>query len=95
MRHLAVVAAIAGAVAWAQQKPVDIADQAHAPLFQPPPSKDLAGLTDRLAKSLPAEALAKSDVPIRNFVDSQIFGRMIRESVPHAPSPPTTNSSAA
>ncbi len=85
MRHLAVIAAIAGAVAWAQQKPVDIADQAHAPLFQPAPSKDLAGLTDRLTKSLPAGALAKSDVPIRNFVDSQIFGRMIRESVPHAP----------
>ncbi len=59
--------------------------EAHAPLFRPPKSTDAGALTDRIVRSLPATAAASGDVPIRNFIDKQIFGKMLLDGVPHAP----------
>ena len=59
--------------------------EAHAPLFRPPNSTNAGALTDRIARSLPAGAAASGDAPIRNYIDEQIFGKMRRDGVPHAP----------
>jgi len=59
--------------------------EAHAPLFRPPNSNNPGPLTDRIARSLPATVPMPGDVPIRNFIDAQIFGKMHQDGVPHAP----------
>src|SRR2546426_8595718 len=59
--------------------------EAHAPLFRPPNSTNAGALTDRIARSLPASANTAGDVPMRNFIDQQIFGKMRKDGVPHAP----------
>ena len=60
--------------------------EAHAPLFQPPNSKDAGALTERIAPSLPAAVRrnAADRMPRRNLVDEHIFGKMERDGVPHA-----------
>src|SRR5262249_19479461 len=59
---------------------------AHAPLFQPPNSKDAGALTERVAPSLPPGARAPADrVPRHNFIDEYVFGKMERDGIPHAP----------
>jgi hypothetical protein len=74
-----------------QSKPVKPAEdmskmppEAHAPLFQAPKTVDAGALTDRLTAGLPAPAAGPSLTP-RNFIDEQIFGKMQREGIPHAP----------
>ena len=60
--------------------------EAHAPLFQPPQSKDAGALTERVAPSLPASARsAAGNIPRRNFIDHYVFGKMERDGIPHAP----------
>ncbi len=57
---------------------------AHAPLFRPKGTQ--AGqLTDRVAAGLPASAGPPVKVVHRNFIDDEIFGKMARDRVPHAP----------
>ena len=59
--------------------------EAHAPLFQSKPG-DPGTLTDRVAPALKgAKSSVLSDCSPRNFVDSHIFGKMLRDGVPHAP----------
>jgi Protein of unknown function (DUF1553)/Protein of unknown function (DUF1549) len=58
--------------------------EAHAPLFQPPKSNDAGALTQRVARSLPQSAAAAADVPVKNFVDKFIFGKIAKDRVPHA-----------
>jgi hypothetical protein len=66
--------------------PADRFSEAHAPIFQPAPSKDAGALTDRIAGSLPGEKSKQSSAPVprRNFIDEQIFGKMERDHIPHA-----------
>ena len=61
--------------------------EVHAPLLRSPASKDAATLTERVATSLSGQAKAASvgRMPRRNFIDEQIFGKMERERIPHAP----------
>ena len=60
--------------------------EAHAPLFQPPNSKDAGSLTERVAPALPASARPPAgSVPRHNFIDQYIFGKMERDAIPHAP----------
>lgn len=58
-------------------------EQAHAPLYQPPAQK--AKSAAELTASV-ASVKAGSRVPVvrRNFIDEHIFGRMRKDSVPHA-----------
>ncbi len=57
---------------------------AHAPLFRPKGTQ--AGqLTDRVAAGLPASTAPSAKVVRRNFIDDEIFGKMERDRVPHAP----------
>ena len=58
--------------------------EAHAPLFRPPSSTSTGAVTDRVARSLPAASLAAGGIPMRNFIDEHIFGKMRRDRVPHA-----------
>src|SRR5690349_2973585 len=56
---------------------------AHAPLFRqkaPDPGRTTQRLTAELAKPGPT-----TPVPHRNFIDDEIFGRMQRDGIPHAP----------
>ena len=57
--------------------------EVHAPLLRSPASKDAATLTERVATSLSGQAAPL--LPTRNFIDEQIFGKMERERIPHAP----------
>src|SRR5262245_44024151 len=60
--------------------------EAHAPLFAPPKSNDAGALTQKVAGSLPKSATAvRLVVPASGFIDKFIFGKMQRDSVPHAP----------
>src|SRR5579862_8373682 len=58
--------------------------EAHAPLFRPPKANEAGALTEQLAPS-EAAAIAADSLPLRNFIDQKIFGKMRRDSVPHAP----------
>ena len=58
--------------------------EAHAPLFRPPKANEAGALTERLTPSERA-AIAADALPLRNFIDQRIFGRMRRDGVPHAP----------
>ncbi len=58
--------------------------EAHAPLFQPPKSRDSGSLTERIAPSLPASAHSGAPVPHRGYVDDEIFGKMRKDGIPHA-----------
>jgi hypothetical protein len=68
--------------------PADTANMSsdvHAPLFRGPNSIDAGAATNRLAGSLPGAAAKSEPVPLRNFIDNHIFGKMQRDGVPHAP----------
>src|SRR5579862_1396061 len=58
--------------------------EAHAPLFRPPKANEAGALTEQLAPS-EAAAIAADSLPLRNFIDQKIFGKMRRDGVPHAP----------
>src|SRR5687767_6901757 len=81
------------AISFAQQqtKPVKPAEDmskmppgAHAPLFQTPKSVEAGAITNRVTAGLPAAAPGRRLAP-KNFIDEQIFGKMEREGIPHAP----------
>src|SRR5205085_7052908 len=57
---------------------------AHAPLFRPK-APQAGKLTDQLTAAIPKVSPASSPVPHRNFIDDEIFGKMERDRVPHAP----------
>lgn len=60
--------------------------EAHAPLFQPPNSKDAGALTERIAPALPMSARSgAASVARNNFIDQHIFGNMERDGIPHTP----------
>src|SRR5437899_3118334 len=61
--------------------------EAHAPLFQAPKSVEASAVTERVTSGLPAPAAGRRLVP-RNFIDEQIFGKMERDRIPHAPIAP-------
>ncbi len=56
----------------------------HAPLLQAPKSNDAGAVTERIAASLPGAKTVSAPVPKRGFIDEQIFGKMERDSIPHA-----------
>jgi hypothetical protein len=58
---------------------------AHAPLIQPAKKPDPAVLTARVAASLPAASSQAATVRRVNFIDHEIFGKMQRDAIPHAP----------
>lgn len=56
----------------------------HGPLLKPK-TNEAGALTDRVAKALPAQAGQAGKVVRRNYIDEQIFGKMEKDGVPHAP----------
>lgn len=58
--------------------------EAHAPIFQAPPSTEAGALTEKLAPSAPGARNAYRAAR-RNFIDEAIFGKMERDRVPYAP----------
>ncbi len=62
------------------QMPADV----HAPLLRPK-APQAGKLTERVTAQLPKPSIASSPVPHRNFIDDEIFGKMQRDGVPHAP----------
>src|SRR5438309_9632823 len=62
----------------------DMSADAHAPLFRPK-APDAGKTTARLAGGLPAARTDSAAIPHRNFIDDEIFGRMKRDGIPHAP----------
>jgi hypothetical protein len=72
----------------AQQAPAprsaDDFEQAHQGLFGPQENK--ATEASRLTATFAGQrAAASQDVPLKNYIDEHIFGRMQRDKVPHAP----------
>lgn len=63
----------------------NMSKDAHAPLFQSPKAPQKGALTDRLAATLPPGGPGSAQVPMRNFVDQHIFGKMRKDGIPHAP----------
>ena len=57
---------------------------AHAPLFRPK-APSAGKVTQQLTSDLPKPLAADSPIPHRNFIDDEIFGKMQRDSIPHAP----------
>ncbi len=64
--------------------------EAHAPMFRPKQS-EAGALTERVSKSLPVGAAARSAPRFarRNFVDESIFGKMERDGI--RPAPPSSD----
>jgi hypothetical protein len=71
----------------AQQTPPKTADdfeKEHQGVFTPAPDK--AAEASRLTAAFAGRSSATpQDVPIKNYIDEQIFGRMERDKIPHAP----------
>lgn len=59
--------------------------EAHAPLFQKPKTVEAGALTDRVTAGLPPLAGSQARLKPRNFIDTQIFGKMQRDGIPNAP----------
>ena len=69
-----------------QQAPtpdIEMSPQAHEPLFRPK-LRDGGTLTQQLTAGM-ASPKPGGRVIRRNFIDEEIFGRMERDGVPHAP----------
>ena len=64
------------------QATVDRADQAHAPLFQPPPSRSVSALTERYAKD--RAKIPSSPFATRNYIDKHLAAKWTADNVPHA-----------
>lgn len=58
---------------------------AHAALIQPAKKPDPGALTARVAATLPGETVAGGRVRRVNYIDAQIFGKMERDGIAHAP----------
>ena len=58
---------------------------AHAPLIQPSKKPDPGALTARVAATLPGSASESGRVRRVNYIDEQIFGKMQRDGIAHAP----------
>lgn len=58
--------------------------EAHAPLFHPK-TQQAGRLTERVTAALPKPGNANRPVPHRNFIDDEIFAKMERDHIPHAP----------
>jgi hypothetical protein len=61
----------------------EISSEAHSSLFRTPESEAIGARTETL--TAPLDATAAGPVARRNFIDNQIFGKMERDNVPHAP----------
>jgi hypothetical protein len=68
-----------------QQQP-DVVEDAHEGIFANTVDKatEASRLTEAVAGGLPASADV-GEIPRKNFIDDQIFGRMEQDGVPHAP----------
>jgi streptogramin lyase len=62
-------------------------EQVHRPMAQPEPPRSQAAsrITTEIAPSLPGTGSVVANVPIQNFIDQHVFGRMRRDRIPHAP----------
>ena len=65
------------------QEDKQVPAEAHTPLFRPK-ANQAGRLTERVTAELPPPAAATSQIPHRNFIDDEIFGKMRRDGVPHA-----------
>ncbi|MFN0100786.1 MAG: DUF1549 domain-containing protein [Bryobacteraceae bacterium] len=79
----AVLLVAVSAVAWAQAD--DTFAGAHSALLTPSKKPDPGALTARVAATLPGEDASSARVKRVNYIDAQIFGKMERDGVPHAP----------
>ncbi len=73
----------AGLAMWAQGD--DTFAGAHAALTQPSKKPDPGALTARVAAVLPGGPVASGKVRRVNYIDQQIFGKMERDGIAHAP----------
>lgn len=62
---------------------IDRFSDAHAPLLQALPSRDAAALTEKVIASVPGSSPADR-IARHNFIDQYIFGKMEKDSIPHA-----------
>jgi hypothetical protein len=87
LKRITVLTMLAVAAGWSQPPAAEdksIPATAHAPLFRPKATQ--AGkLTERVTAELPRPAAAAAKITHRNFIDDEIFGKMARDRVPHAP----------
>lgn len=63
---------------------VEMSPEAHAPLFRKNVPQQ-GTLTDRLTAGLAAIPKEARPLTRRNFIDEEIFAKMARDKVPHAP----------
>lgn len=57
---------------------------AHAPLFRPK-ANPAGKLTERVTSELPRPMAGTQPIAQRNFIDDEVFGKLNRDRVPHAP----------
>ncbi len=57
---------------------------AHAPLFRPK-APQAGKLTEQVTSALPKQNAGASSVPHRSFIDDEIFGKMQKDGILHAP----------
>ncbi len=70
--------------AQAPQQDLQMQPDAHAPLFRSK-TPQAGKVTERITADLTRPAVPIAKIPYRNFIDEEIFGRMRRDSIPHAP----------
>lgn len=84
MNRVPFLIALCGLACFAQSDVKRMQPDAHAPLFRSK-APQAGKLTDRLTSEMPKPAVASAAVPHRNFIDDEIFGKMERDHIPHAP----------
>lgn len=84
MRLPAVLVFVSAALLSAQpQHPEDQLEQVHRPMIQPPVKK--SKVVSDATRDLRGGPVVAAKVARRNFIDQHVFGRMMRDKVPHAP----------
>src|SRR2546427_11640746 len=64
----------------------DRTEAAHSELLNAPDkAAEASRLTQAVAGALPGAGASSAPIPRKNFVDENIFGRIERENIPHAP----------
>jgi len=63
---------------------LEMRPEAHAPLFHPK-TTEAGKLTQRVTSEMGTVKVSSAPVARRNFIDDEIFGKMERDGVPHAP----------
>ncbi len=85
VRILGAVLCLSPASSQEQADATKISSDVHTSIFKGPKPIEAGIRTERLAGALSGGPASTAKLPYKNFIDELVFGRMQKDSIPHAP----------